>query len=168
VTATVDNEMLGDFPLPAEMSAREKALRDTFVAEYLIDYSQVKAAMRCGFPREFAIEWGQKLMEEPYVQKKLTQLEMTPMDEKAEFEYNRQRIKQQLMKEAYYKGPGSSHAARVSALAKLAVIYDLEAPKKSKIDVNHRGGVMQVPPVAGVDDWESAALASQEALMNGQ
>jgi hypothetical protein len=149
------------------MTEREKALRDTFVAEYLVDYSQTNAAMRCGFPRDFATEWGSRLMDEPYVQQKLKSLEMTPGDPVAEAEYNRQRIKQQLMREAHYRGPGSSHAARVAALARLAAIYDLEAPKKTKIDIEHRGGVMRAPGVANLEDWEAAAVASQEALQNG-
>jgi hypothetical protein len=92
---------------------------------------------------------------------------MTPGDPVAEAEYNRQRIKQQLMREAHYRGPGSSHAARVAALARLAAIYDLEAPKKTKIDIEHRGGVMRAPGVANLEDWEAAAVASQEALQNG-
>lgn len=167
MTASTDS-LMPEAPRLPEMTEREKALRDMFVAEYLIDYHQVKAAMRCGFSRDFAIEWAQRFMEEAYVQQKLKALEMTPLDEKAEAEYNRQRIKQQLFREAHYHGPGSSHAARVAALSRLSAIYDLEAPKKSKIDVNHRGGVMQVPPVANVDDWESAAIAAQQALMNGQ
>jgi hypothetical protein len=160
------DQQLGAPPAPV-MTEREKALRDMFVAEYLVDYSQTNAAMRCGFPRDFAVEWGSRLMDEPYVQQKLKSLEMTPGDPVAEAEYNRQRIKQQLMREAHYRGPGSSHAARVAALARLAAIYDLEAPKKTKIDFEHRGGVMRAPGVANLEDWEAAAVASQEALQNG-
>ena len=159
---------LEDFIRADTLDPRQKALRDLFVSEYLIDYNQTAAAMRCGFPREFAVQYAQKFMEEAYVQQKLKSLEMTPSDPAAEEAYNRQRIKQQLFREAYYKGPGSSHAARVSALSQLKQLYGMDAPKKAEVELKHRGGVMQVPAVAALEDWEAAAVASQEALQNGQ
>lgn len=155
-------------PAPLEMTVQEKALRDTFVAEYLVDYNGLKACMRCGFPREFAIEWSQKLLDEAYVQKRITELSMFAPNgedqEKGEADYNKQRIKAQLLKEAHYYGPGSSHAARVSALKNLAVIYGMEAPKKIDANIAHQGGVMRAPGIAELDSWEQSASSSQEAL----
>lgn len=159
------------FPVPLELDERQKALRDTFVAEYLIDYNSVAAAQRCGFTRDMAIEYSQRFLQEPYVQQKLKNMELTPVDEDREMEFNRQRIKQQLMREAHYHGPGSSHAARVAALSKLMSIYGMEAPKQvnTKNVHEHKGGVMQVPvAAASLDDWEQQALANQQSLANGE
>jgi mevalonate kinase len=146
------------------MNEREKALRDTFVAEYLVDYSALKAAMRCGFPREFASEWSQRLMDEPYVQQRITAVTYTPVDVKQDEEFNKARIKAQLMKEAHYYGPGSSHSARVAALAALQKMYGMEAAKKLDATVTNKGGVMRAPGIAGLDEWEAQAEQSQDAL----
>lgn len=158
-------------PEPLELDPRQQALRDTFVAEYLIDYNSVAAAMRCGFSRTMAIEYSQRFLQEPYVQQKIKNMELTLVDPDKELEFNRQRVKQQLMREAYYHGPGSSHAARVAALAKLMSIYGMEAPKQvhTKNQHEHRGGVMKVPEaVKNAEDWEAQALANQQSLANGE
>lgn len=160
-----------EFPMPTELDARQRSLRDLFVAEYLIDFNSVAAAQRCGFSRSNAIEYSQRFLQESYVQKKIKNMELTPVDEDREIEFNRQRVKQQLMREAYYHGPGSSHAARVAALAKLMSIYGMEAPKQvnTKNVHEHRGGVMRTPvPVANAEEWEAQAVANQESLANGE
>lgn len=56
---------------------------------------------------------------------------------------------------------GATHRERVAALCKLADILDMNAPQRVEATVAH---VMQVPPVATVDDWERRALAHQAAL----
>lgn len=151
------------------LDPRQKALRDLFVAEYLIDYNQVNAAMRCGFPREFAVQFATQFMDEPYVQQRIKAMEFTPMDPKQEEEYNKQRIKTQLMREAMYKGPGSSHAARVSALTTLAKLNSMEPSKKVEQNINLQGGVMRVPaPPGSLDEWEQAASKSQADLQDGK
>lgn len=153
-----------EVPQPDEMSPREKALRDLFVSEYLIDYDQVKAAQRCGFALQFAIEYGRKFMEEPYVQRRINEVRFKKIDERELEDYDKARIRTALMAEAHNRGPGSSHSARVSALSKLAALYGMEAPKKIDANVNHRGGVMAVPGIAALDEWEQQASASQDEL----
>lgn len=160
-----------EFPIPLALDERQKALRDLFVGEYLIDFNSVAAAQRCGFSRINAIEYSQKFLQEPYVQQKIKNMELTPVDEDREIEFNRQRVKQQLMREAYYHGPGSSHAARVAALGKLMSIYSMEAPKRTKNENMHeyKGGVMRVPTAAAsAEEWEAQAVANQESLANGE
>lgn len=152
-------------PDPEKMNPREKALRDMFVSEYLIDFDQVRAAMRCGFDQQFAIEYSRKFMEESYVQKRINEVRFMKVDEKALEDFDKTRIRSSLMAEAHYYGPGSSSASRVSALGKLAVIYGMEAPKKVDVNAVHRGGVMAVPGIASLDDWEKQASASQDELV---
>ena len=152
----------------AEYNFREKSLRDLFVAEYLNDFDQVKAAQRCGFQFQFAIEFARKFMDEPYVQQQIKRVKLgqdQPIDEKEEERLNKKRIFATLFQEAHYHGPGSSHAARVSALGKLAVMYGMEAPKKTEATVTHKGGVMAVPGIASLDEWEVTASKSQDALI---
>lgn len=147
------------------MTPREKALRDLFVEQYLIDFNSTLAAQRCGFERDFAIEYGRKFLSEPYVQQALMFARFADRDP-AQFEaYNKKRIMQGLLAEAHYKGPGSSHAARVAALGKLSAIHGMEAPKKLEATLKHRGGVMQIPAIADIGEWEKAAVESQEKLV---
>jgi hypothetical protein len=151
-------------PEAEKMNPREKALRDMFVSEYLIDFDQVKAAMRCGFNQQFAVEYSRKFMEESYVQKRINEVRFMKTDEKALAEFDKARILSSLMAEAHYHGPGSSQAARVAALGKLAIMYGMEV-KRVEATVQHRGGVMAVPGIASLDDWEKQASASQDELV---
>ena len=148
-----------------DLSPKEKELRDKFVTEYLMDYDQTGAAIRIGFSASFAQTYAEKFMTEPYVRKKIADMQNAlAEDDKLEVELDRRRIRAALMREAHYRGAGSSHAARVSALSKLAQIRDMDAPTKIKADMNLRGGVMMVPAIANIEEWESAAQASQTNL----
>lgn len=149
----------------SELSPKEKQLRDRFVDEYILDFDHIAAAMRIGFGASFAQTYAERFMQEPYVQKAIADKQLAlAEDERLEAELDRRRIRAALMREAHYRGPGSSHAARVSALAKLAAIRDMDAPTKIKADVNLRGGVMMVPAIASIEEWETAAQASQGNL----
>lgn len=146
------------------LSDRERALRDLFVNEYLKDRNVVLAAMRCGFGQAFAKEWGTKLYAESYVQKRIDYLQNhAPVDEERLLEYDRRRIETMLFEAAaspYSTGP------QVSALKLLATIKGMNTNTLNlNADVRHRGGVMLVPAIANLDEWEKAAIASQQALM---
>ena len=147
------------------LSDREKQLRDRFVSEYLIDFDQVAACLRVGFMASMAAEWSQKLMDEPYVRQKITaHMNAVADDPKLEAETTKRHIRAELLKQAHYRGPGASHSARVTALSKLAAFYGMDAPVTTKLEHLHRGGVMAVPGIATVDDWQAAATKSQENL----
>lgn len=151
----------------AELSTREKELRQKFVEQYLIDHDEVNAAVRCGYLRSVAIEYGTRLMGEPYVQQLIAEAKITPaIDPEEEDEVNKRRILNSLFREADDRGEDASHSARVSALAKLAAIHGMDAPTKSDVNVTHRGGVMMVPALVNLDDWESQAIESQEKLVH--
>jgi hypothetical protein len=168
--AALDQPFEPGFQLPdglpglEDLSPREKALRDMFVSEYLIDYDQVKAAMRCGFNMQFAQEYSRRFMEEAYVQRRINEIRFTKVDDRQLEEFDKARIKTSLMAEAHYHGAGSTQAARVAALGKLATMYGMET-KKVEATVTHRGGVMAVPGIASLDDWEKQASASQDELV---
>jgi hypothetical protein len=145
-----------------EMGEREKALRNRFVDEYLVDYSPLNACRRLGFQNAFAKEWAEKFMTESYVQKRIREIQHAPVDEHDLEEFNRTRIINQLMKEAF--SPLNTGAMRVAALSKLMSHYGMDAPTKIQQDVNHRGGVMMVPGIASMDEWESVAMKAQDKL----
>lgn len=162
-----------DAAMSAPLSDREKALRDLFVREYLVDYNAINACLRCGFMRSFAKDYADKFMDEPYVRQQLRLVEETapvlPHQGNADAEaYHKQRIITGLMREAHYHGEGATPAARVAALGKLAVIYGMD--QKVVVDPNkgrkqYRGGVIQVPEIADVTKWEDVAQVTQEKLV---
>lgn len=145
-----------------ELSSAEKTLRDQFVKEYLFDFDAYQACMRVGFANQFASDYARRLMGEPYVQRRIAELsKVSPSDEKEQAEQDKL-LTLRVLREAAQRGP---YASRVAAAAKLAAILGLDAPVKSSQEVLHRGGVMMVPSIANLDDWEQAAEATQSKLV---
>lgn len=146
-----------------ELTEREKQLRNLFVDEYLVDYEPVAAAQRCGFQSSFAKDYAIKFMQESYVQKRIKEIEHAKIDESQTEQYNKQRVIAVLIKEAH--NPFTSGSARVAAASKLASIYGMDKQPEKAPEGGHRGGVLVVPGVASLDDWEAAAVASQTKLV---
>lgn len=160
-------------PITTEMfettlTVSEQAVRDMFVREYLADRDAYAACLRCGFTRPFATTYARQFMAEPYVRKRISEFTtrvLQTKEEKVEFEEQmRRQVIEQLVKDAHYKGPGASHAARVSANAKLAAILGMDAPTKTQNENIHRGGVMIVPEQVDIATWEAMAMKQQEDL----
>lgn len=154
-------------------SESEKALRDLFVCEFLVDYDQIKAAQRIGFVRQFAVEYAKKFMDEPYVQRRISELRTSEKVNAEQLQgYNTRRVVERLMYEAHYNGPGASQAARVAALKALTDIYALgsaaqgKAAAATKAGIGCAGGVMVVPAIADIDAWEEVAKVKQKALQD--
>lgn len=142
--------MKEDIPLPENLETKEepllteleKRLRDDFVREYLIDYSYTAAATRVGYNGALATEFGQRFRYDTYVQKRIAEaMQSEAEDEEFADQVRKRRVMSALLREANYHGPGSSHAARVSALAKIATIEGMEAPTKTESTVKHEGGL---------------------------
>lgn len=157
--------------LTANMTPRERNLRDQFVKEYLTDYDKVAAAIRIGYHRSYAAEYAVKFMEEPYVLQQIKLAETTSEDESPEA--MKKRILVGLIREANYRGMGCSQSARVAALAKLAAIYGMDAPTRSQQELTGANGqplngVFVIPGIMTTEQWEEQAAAQQSALVNNQ
>lgn len=145
------------------LSEKEKILRNEFVRNYLIDFDPVLACMRVGFTKAFAEDYAIRFMAEPYVQKRITELTLeTPDDETAQEEADKQ-LTLAVLREAAQRGPYSS---RVAAAAKLATILGMDKPIQNNLEITNKGGVMMVPGIVNIDDWEGQAVKSQEDLIN--
>jgi hypothetical protein len=163
-----------DLPIdePAEERSytyREKALRDFFVKEYLVDYDAVAAAHRIGYGKSYAKEFSARFMQEPYVLRQIAKSEGFVNTESPEDrESAKRRIMAGLTREANYRGPGSSQAARVAALSKLAQLHGMDFDAKPKeLDNNPAEGAFVVPGVMTPEQWAAAAEKQQEDLVNG-
>lgn len=153
----------------ADLTADEISIRDAVVAEYLFDYNWVNACKRVGMNAAMAFDYAKRFQDDGYCQKKLKELQKSKaassaQTRKQEIEEERQRIIEGLRFESTYNGPNSSQSARVAAYKQLCAIYGFEAPKQQKVDVGVSSGVMLVPMVGSMDDWEKAANASQTKL----
>ncbi len=63
------------------LTPEAKALRDTFISEYMKDFDPFLSAIRCGFLPAHAVEWGKRLFQDVYVQKTLQILTRKPVED---------------------------------------------------------------------------------------
>lgn len=144
------------------LSEKEKALRHEFVRQYLIDFDPVLACMRVGFTKNFAEDYAIRFMAESYVQKRITETSLTNPDDENEQEEKDKQLTLSVLREASQNGPYSS---RVAAASKLASILGMDKPVASSLEITNRGGVMVVPGIGDVDDWEAVAVKAQQDLI---
>lgn len=145
-----------------DISPGEKALRDKFVAEYIVDYDEYRAALRIGFLPSVAATYCKQFMNEGYVQREIARIKREQqIDPKAQQEHDRE-LTLNTLREAMQRGP---YASRVQAARAVAAMHGFDAPIRTQNENIHRGGVMMVPTIASVEEWEKAAQASQEKLV---
>lgn len=165
-----EESLIGEFGEPDEpiLSHREKEIRIKYVEEYFVDHSPRRAAIRVGYSEPFVDEFVRRMNADAFVQRLISaRTKQIALDPRGEDDETKRVIRARLLAESTYHGPGSSHAARVSALAKLMSLYGMDAPTVVKAEHNHRGGVMFVPPIAtSLEDWEKAAVKSQQDLVS--
>ncbi|ARB11146.1 terminase small subunit [Pseudomonas phage JG054] len=108
-----------------ELSEQEKALRDLFVQEYVKDFDPFQACLRVGFQAAFAVEYAKRFMSEPYVLRRIAELQRsTPENEDAQSREDKALVLS-VLRQAAQNGP---YASRVQAAAKLASILGLDRP----------------------------------------
>lgn len=146
--------------MEAQLTEQERALRDRFVDELIVDYDAVAACMRIGFSRTFAGPYAEQFIGEAYVQRRIKLVEQRTLDPELSHDYDANRVRAVLMRWAH-----SSHGpTAVAAARQLCSVMGLDAPTKIKQEIEHRGGVMMVPAIASLTDWEKTAVESQQKL----
>lgn len=147
----------------------EMIIREQVCREYLYDYSWSRACLRCGFRPEFVQDTAERFSKDPYCIWRLKELARergiaaTPEERQQLLDQEKTDTLNALKREAHYYGPGSSASARVSALGKIAQLLGMEPPKQAKVEVDAKG-VMVVPGIASISDWENAAEPAQNKL----
>jgi hypothetical protein len=144
------------------LTPKEQVLRDVFVKEYLVDYNAELACIRVGFNKQHASIYSSKFMDEPYVQRKITELTYKAPEDEEDEEQKDKRLVLSVLREASQIGPYSS---RVAAASKMASILGLDKPVANLLEITHKGGVMKVPGVGDIDIWENEAMTAQEQLI---
>lgn len=154
--------------LEPEPTERERAMLDRFAEEYLVDGDPTKAASRIGFQGGFAVEYGKRFITRSYVQRRIEQLKHAQKDPRREKEYMKNVVVSVL--HAVATQENQKGAARVAAAAKLSSIFGLEGNGPGGIGpggpgVPGKGGVIIVPAIADIDEWEAVAMAQQAKLI---
>lgn len=141
----------------------ERKLYDLFVQQYLLDGSTTLAASRCGFQAGFAEEWGKELFRKSYVQRQIVALgQLRKQDTQQDAEYDHSMSISVLRSIA--TNPMARESARVAAVRQIAAMRGFNAPIKTQNDDGARGGLVFLPGVISLDEWEAEARASQDAL----
>lgn len=147
-----------------ELTDREKALRNAFVDEYLIDYDETAAAQRVGFQVGFAKDYAVRFMNESYVRQRIEFVKHSKVDTIKMEQFDKETVRAVLRKEMHNNF--GTAAARVQAAAKMAAILGMDKPVETKHDHTHKGGVLMVPAIANLNDWEALATESQQKLVS--
>ena len=156
------SQWLGQHRQQADLNEEEIKFRDTFVTEYLLDYSPVEACIRLGFAREFATEYSATYMSCAYVQKEIKRRELTENVASAESDDGiRKRIKASLFREAHNQFAKPS--SRIAALKALADIYGMNAPIKQEITATVESNVKFYLPSNGRDQVAPTPIKPQDA-----
>ncbi len=142
-----------------ELSEDERKLRQAFVKAYMHSRDPVEACLAIGFLSAYAVDWANSFMSDSYV-RRLIIIEETREETEEDRILRARKYRAMLEREASYQGRGSSHGARVSALASLLKMDEDKDDTGSGFD----GGVMIVESIADPDTWGQRAIESQALL----
>jgi len=147
-----------------EPVGQEREVLDRFCAEYMIDGDYVAAAFRVGFQDGFAQQYGKQFLNRSYVQRRLRAMKDTkPVSAKDTDEYMKQAVARRMYEIAM--DPLSKRSDAVRAAQRLATLHAWDQPaQRATVGAGHASGVIVVP-VGSLDEWEAAATASQNKLI---
>ena len=102
-------------------------------------------------------------MSEPYVMMEIqNQIDAFNMDDNVKLMKNR--IVTSLLRDALSTGVGTSQKGRVTAATQMTKLLGMEPDKDTNVNVAV-SGVMAVPGIANIADWENQAAGSQQQLV---
>jgi hypothetical protein len=141
-------------------SPAEIALRNRFVREYVVDYDDYKACLRIGFLKEAAQRWRHTFLNEPYVQRKIKEVELSKANDSDSQKLEDTAIVMTTLREAAQNGPFNT---RVSAATTMAKILGMD---KTPVDEDEfKGGILLIPTIADTTEWELVAEEQQAKLV---
>ena len=147
----------------ADLSESDLLLRKAFVTEYMKCRSAYHACLQLGFLEAYATDWAKSFMGEGIVRRLIADAERTEDSEDLTKE-RRSKYRAWMETEATYRGPGSSHGARVTAISNLMKMEGIDAPVREEDVTGIKGGVMMVPAMTDPDSWGELASNSQANL----
>jgi hypothetical protein len=145
----------------SQLSEVEKELHNKFIEEFLFDFDDVKAAIRCGFSAASAKQYGPQMYASAYVQRQLKEFYN---EEKNAGRSDVALVKATLRNTMINGG----YKEAVMAATQMKSICGMEAPAKQGLQSGHRGGIMRLPAIASLNEWEKVAESHQRNVMKEQ
>lgn len=144
------------------LSDVEIELYDKFFVEYMHDFNIINAAIRCGFSIAFAKDHGQRMFTSPYIQRKLKEhYGSDNATQKSDIELVKATLRNVML--------NGTWKDRVSAAGQMKGILGIDAPiKTQQVGSEHRGGVLRLPSIANLNQWEKTAIEHQREIMKDQ
>ena len=105
-----------------------------FVQEYLIDLNATQAAIRAGYSKKTARQVASENLSKPDIQRAIEEAQQVRAERTG---LTQDAVVQGLLKEAEFKGDGSSPAARVSAVHEVGRRLEAPAPRSRFSEVEH-------------------------------
>jgi hypothetical protein len=103
-----------------DLNEDDLILRDKFVSEYMKDFDVFQAALRCRFQPTFAVEWGKRLYQCPYVQTKIEEYKRKAAAlDPAEQDRQDRALVENTLRQAMQNGPYASRVAATKAFAEM-------------------------------------------------
>lgn len=160
--ATVEGTCITAMPAldVEEPSTAMKVKFEEFARLFLIDFNMTKTAIRMGYSQRSAAVLGNRMFWHPYTQIYLSKL-IRETEEHALV--NRNQVLAGLLREANNFNVDASSSSRISAWREIGKILGMYI-QRVEISANS-SGVMEVPLVANVDQWEAAASLAQSNLL---
>lgn len=147
-----------------EPSEEERNILDRFCVEFLVDGDATRAASRVGFQAGFAAQYGKLFYQKAYVQKKLRAMrEASPPDKKTEEDYLRRLTIRRLSD--VLNSPYSKGSDVVRAGAQLGILFGWNTPQARIPEGSGQAQGVILVPIGTMEDWEAAAAASQQKLI---
>lgn len=119
------------------LTENERAIRERFVKEYLVDYDSFGAALRTGYAEAYARSLSAQFMQEPYVRQLIAEGEAN-LGVMTEKEKHQAKVVAGLYRIAGSRT--SSASAQVAAYGRIATLLGLDAPTKTVQEVTVKEG----------------------------
>ena len=148
---------------PIALTQDEINVRHLFVEHFVVNYNYVDSCIAIGFDWATVIEYASVFKTDSYVQKLIYEKAKEKQDNESTQAYQFNLVKRTLIE--CMTSPKRGDTTRLQAAKIMSTQLGMEAPVKVDQKVEHSGGVIAVPGIADITDWEKSAIDSQTKLV---
>jgi len=161
----MNNSIMPTLAMKADtLTQIERDTIDKYIIEYVFDKDEEKAAIRMGISRVYAKSIAKNFVDTPYFQIKLKEYSIEKDALLDDADLLRREIVRNLIDVMKYNGENASQSARISSAKEISAIMGLAAKQQLSNEDEFANGVMVLPSLLPIDEWNSQSIASQAAL----